>query len=142
VTGLATLRRDGFASLDAGGDRGEITTRPVRFGGKRLFVNADVREGSLRAEVLDVGGSPIEPFSLASCEPVRGKDGTAIAIGWRGAADLSPVAGRAVRLRFEVTGGKLYSFWVSRDESGASLGHVAAGGPGFRGPIDDVGKTP
>jgi hypothetical protein len=25
----------------------------------------------------------------------------------------------------------LYSFWVSPNESGASMGYVAAGGPGF-----------
>ncbi|MCY3023859.1 MAG: glycosyl hydrolase family 32, partial [Planctomycetota bacterium] len=40
-TGLATLRRDGFASLDAGAEGGTLTTRPVRFRGKHLFVNLD-----------------------------------------------------------------------------------------------------
>jgi hypothetical protein len=140
VTGLATLRRDGFASLDAGSDPGQVTTRPVRFRGKHLFVNADVRDGSLRAEVLDEGGSAIEPFTLSNCETIGRMDGTELRIRWRKAADLSAVAGRGVRLRFEVAGGKLYSFWVSPEESGASFGHVAAGGPGFGGPIDDVGN--
>jgi hypothetical protein len=35
--------------------------------------------------------------------------------------------------------GSLYSFWVSPRENGASFGHVAAGGPGLKGAIDDVG---
>ncbi|HSW47189.1 MAG TPA: hypothetical protein VLM89_16620, partial [Phycisphaerae bacterium] len=41
VTGLAVLRRDGFASMDAGETPGTLTTRPLTFNGKYLFVNAD-----------------------------------------------------------------------------------------------------
>ena len=52
-TGLATLRRDGFASLDAGDEEGTITTRPVMFTGKHLFVNVDAPRGELRVEILD-----------------------------------------------------------------------------------------
>src|SRR5439155_3149654 len=36
-TGLALLRRDGFASLDAADQPGQITTRPLRFSGRFLF---------------------------------------------------------------------------------------------------------
>jgi hypothetical protein len=60
-------------------------------------------------------------------------------VGWRGAKDLAAIAGKPVRFRFHLTSGALYSFWVSRDESGASSGYVAAGGPGFTGPMDTVG---
>jgi hypothetical protein len=47
-----------------------------------------------------------------------------------------------VALDTHVTGpnGRLYSFWVSPDASGASYGYVAAGGPGFTGPTDTVGE--
>jgi hypothetical protein len=41
-----------------------------------------------------------------------------------------------VRFRFYVQNGRLFSFWVADDERGASRGYVAAGGPGFGGPID------
>ena len=44
-TGLATLRRDGFASLDAGEIEGSMTMRPLRFSGRQLFVNADTALG-------------------------------------------------------------------------------------------------
>jgi len=37
--------------------------------------------------------------------------------------------------------GDLYSLWMSHDESGASHGYVAGGGPGFTGPTDTVGKA-
>src|SRR5207245_5366819 len=70
-TGLAFLRRDGFASMDAGDDEGTLTTRPVRFQGKHLFVNADVAKGELRVELLDGKGAVIEPFSRDRCVPIR-----------------------------------------------------------------------
>ena len=52
-TGLATLRRDGFVSMDAGDAGGLLTTRPVRFKGRYLFVNIDAADGELRVEALD-----------------------------------------------------------------------------------------
>jgi hypothetical protein len=43
---------------------------------------------------------------------------------------LASLAGKPVRFRFHLTNGRLYAFWVSRDESGRSDGYLAAGGPG------------
>ena len=137
--GLAVLRRDGFASMDAGDKGGTLTTRPVRFSGKRLFVNLDAPKGELRAEILDEAGKPITPFTPANCAPVSG-DRTLAEASWRG-ADLASVAGKPVRFRFHLKRGRLYAFWVSPDASGASHGYVAAGGPGFTGPTDTVGKA-
>jgi hypothetical protein len=139
TTGLAVLRRDGFASMDAGDKEGTLTTRPVRFRGKHLFVNLDAPEGDLRAEILDDRGKLIEAFTREACVPVRG-DRTQLAVKWKERADLSAVAGRPVKVRFHLTRGRLYSFWVSPDGSGASHGYVAAGGPGLMGPTDTVGS--
>ena len=139
-TGLAMLRRDGFVSMDAGADGGELVTRPVTFGGKHLFINADCPAGELRAEVLDEAGQPIAPFTAGACEPVRA-DSTLQMVRWTSGADLSALAGRPVRFRFTMTSGRLYAFWVSPAESGASHGYVAAGGPGFTGPTDTVGAA-
>ena len=72
--------------------------------------------------------------------PVTG-DSTLSRVVWKEAADLSRLAGRPVRFRFHLTNGKLYSFWVSPSETGASHGYVAAGGPGFTGPSDTVGRA-
>ncbi len=41
---------------------------------------------------------------------------------------------------FYLTNGELYAFWVSPEETGASHGYVAAGGPGLTGPTDTVGS--
>ncbi len=139
-TGLAVLRRDGFCSLDAEAEPGELVTRPVVFKGKHLFVNVAAANGELKAELLDTQYEPIEPFTLANCEPVRA-DKTLVEVKFRGASDLSAVAGRRVRLRFQLRNGGLYSFWVSPESSGASYGYVAAGGPGFAGDKDSVGES-
>ncbi len=138
--GVAFLRRDGFASLDAGASGGTLTTRPVRFAGKHLFVNAAAGGGELRAEVLDADGKVIAPFTRDACRPVKG-DKTLAAVSWDGAADLSALAGKPVRFRFHLTSASLYAFWVSPAPNGASHGYVAAGGPGFTGPTDTVGQA-
>ncbi len=143
-TGLGVLRRDGFASMDAGPQEGVLTTRLIQFSGKYLFVNADAVGGQLQAEVLDRNGAVIEPFSRANSVPMS-SDSTTARLSWKGVDDLSRLVGQPVKLRFYLTNGDIYSFWVSPDQSGASYGHVGAGGPGFAGPIDTVGtsgKTP
>ena len=132
TTGLATLRRDGFASMDG---TGTLTTRLVSFRGKHLFVNS---AGELQVEVLQDDGKPIAPFTRDNCEPLAG-DKTLQAVRWKGADDLSALAGKPVRFRFHLAKGSLYAFWVSPDASGASHGYVAAGGPGFTAPADTVG---
>ncbi|MBM4085962.1 MAG: glycosyl hydrolase family 32, partial [Planctomycetes bacterium] len=119
ATGLATLRRDGFASMDAGSAQGTLTTRPVRFSGKHLFVNVAAAAGELRVEALDERGELIGLFSRANCEPVRA-DATRVPVRWKGVSDLSALAGKPVKFRFHLTNGCLYAFWVSPDASGAS----------------------
>ena len=145
-TGLATLRRDGFVSMDWLPDdpsairrrtadaEGHLTTRPIRFSGAHLFVNADLGAGTLRVEVLDAAGRVIEPFSRQQCRAVSG-DGTRLAVEWA-SGSLGQLAGQTVRFRFTMTRGRLYAFWVSPWPTGESRGYPAAGGPGFRGPID------
>ena len=139
TTGLAFLRRDGFASMDAEAAGGTLTTRPVTFKGKYLFVNVDSSEGELRAEVLGRDGKGVAPFSRANCQAIN-EDGTRVRVDWRGAPDLSSLSGQPVVLRFHLKNGRLYAFWVSPDESGASDGYVAAGGPGFTSNRDSVGS--
>ena len=138
-TGLATMRRDGFASMEANEEFGVLTTRPVRFRGKTLFVNVDAPKGALQVEVLDLDGKVLEPFNIDNCNPVTA-DTTLQQVTWKDRGDLSILAGQPVRFRFRLKDGRLYSFWVSPDKSGASYGYVAGGGPGFTGLKDTVGR--
>ena len=144
-TGLATLRRDGFASLTDGRRPGratrvypsrasEVITRPLRFSGEHLFVNAAV-DGSLRAEVQDREGRVISPFALDQALPVRG-DSTKTHVSWKGRETLKELAGQTVRFRFVLDRARLYAFWISRSPSGRSEGYLAAGGPGFSSVVD------
>jgi hypothetical protein len=145
-TGVAMLRRDGFASMEwgtaspgpvkqlPGWQDGMLTTRPLRFSGGHLFVNADVNGGELRVEVLDRSGGVLAPFTRDTCEPLRA-DGTRQPIAWR-SGKLADLAGQVVRFRFTMTKGSLYAFWVSDGSRGHSNGYPAAGGPEFSGPVD------
>lgn len=137
-TGLATLRRDGFASMDAADKEGTLTTRPVRFKGKCLFVNVGADRGELQVEVLDQNDKPIEPFTRDNCVPLSG-DKTLLPVRWNSFDELSSLRGKPVKFRFHLRNGSLYSFWVSADSSGASYGYVAAGGPGLTGATDTKG---
>ena len=123
---------------DTAQDAGTLTTRPVRFSGKYLFVNLRTDQGALMVEVLDESGQVIEPFTKSNCVPLS-TDKTLAAVKWKDAEDLSALAGKPVRFRFHLRLGALYSFWVSPDASGASHGYVAAGGPGFSGSADTAG---
>lgn len=125
-TGIAKLRRDGFASLE--GD-GSLLTRKLTAENKRhLFVNVRAPEDELRAEILDDHGMVIEPFSMERCIPVSG-DHTCAMVSWEGGADLSALSSGVFRIRFRLSGGALYSFWLSGDQSGGSAGYDAAGAP-------------
>lgn len=137
-TGVAFLRRDGFASMEANEKEGALTTRLVKFSGKHLFVNLAAPQGELRAEVLDQNGKVIAPFTKENCIAASA-DKTLQQMSWKDGADLSKLAGQPVRFRFHLKNGALYAFWVSPDSNGASHGYVAGGGPGFTGATDTVG---
>jgi hypothetical protein len=138
-TGLAMLRRDGFASVSdewpsgiarrIGPPPGTLTTRPLRFSGQHLFVNATIA-GELRVEVLDETGRVIEPFTSGQCVPLTG-DSTRHRVEWKSRSSLDGLAGQSLRFRFRLSRARLYAFWVAGSPRGASNGFVAAGGPGY-----------
>jgi predicted neuraminidase len=122
--GLARLRRDGFASMDG---PGELTTRPVRFQGRHLFVNLD---GEMQVELLDEDEQVVLRSSVVS------GDKTKLRVEWLEGSDLEKWRGKNLRFRFHLAKGSLYAFWVTPDAGGASNGYLGAGGPGFDGVRD------
>lgn len=118
-TGLAMLRRDGFVSKHAGSEGAELTTEPVTFDGAYLFVNADIR-GTMQIDVISTSGKTLCTYSLGT------SDSTKIYVG-----EVKKYSGKNVQLRFKLTDGDIYSFWVSPWESGESRGYMAGGGPGL-----------
>jgi len=123
ATGLATLRRDGFASMEG---TGTLQTRLISAKDRnRLFVNANTG-GALLAELQTADGKAVPGFTMADCVPFTG-DRTLHRIRWR-ENELLPVAdGRPFRLRFQLQTGALYAFWLSDTPAGDSHGMTAAG---------------
>jgi hypothetical protein len=130
--GLAFLRPDGFASLepvepadanawkvDVGQKpntdhqyRGTATTTRLLLDGLRLHVNATARPGTVKVAVLDAAGNEIPGFTAADCQPMRMIDSLDYTVVWRENPSLSRLAGQPVRLRFDLQGAKLHSFWT------------------------------
>ncbi|MBM3932825.1 MAG: hypothetical protein FJ319_00720 [SAR202 cluster bacterium] len=112
--GIGILRRDGFASLNAGPDGGLVITRPFVFEVEgRLHVNVDAgKDGSLRASVVDEDtAEPLPGFTEADSSVVVG-DSPRARVGWRGHETLSPHKKRYARLAFHLKNARLYSFWI------------------------------
>ncbi|MGD9496318.1 MAG: hypothetical protein AB7Y46_08405 [Armatimonadota bacterium] len=113
-----TIRTDGFVSVHAGGEAGEMLTRPLVFSGERLVVNyATSAVGWLRFELCDEAGEPIEGFSLVDSEVLFGNE-LAHEVTWRGSTDVSALAGRPVRLRVQLQDADLYSIRFAAAEQG------------------------
>lgn len=107
--GLATLRLDGFVSVNAELEPGTLTTKPIAFFGDTLVVNANAAKGSISVEALDVDDKPIAGFSAAECIPLTTDDVRHV-VTWKGEADCQLLQGRAIKLRFHLNKAKLYSF--------------------------------
>lgn len=105
-----TIRLDGFVSLSAPLSGGTLTTKLLKFTGKRLSLNyATSAAGSLRVELRNASGQPIPGFSLADADELFGDtvDQTA---SWNNSTDVSRVAGEAVQVHFAIGDGDLFSF--------------------------------
>ena len=103
-----TQRLDGFVSLDAGAKSGWATTRPLIFKGRRLLLNVAAQR-SVRVAVLDRKGNELKGFGLADCDPVIG-DATSYLVSWQKNTDVSGLAGKVIRLKFQMQDAKLYAF--------------------------------
>lgn len=112
-----SLRLDGFVSVHAGvrGPRpgnfagGQMATRPLAFRGRQLEINfATGVSGGVRVEIQDAAGKPLPGYRLEDCPRFVG-DRIEHVVAWRSGGDVSALAGRPVRLRFELIDADLYS---------------------------------
>ena len=104
-----TLRMDGFVSAQAPLSGGEVVTKPLTFDGSQLEINFSTSAaGTLRVEIQDASGQPMDGFSLADCAELFG-DSIARRVIWKNDADLSLLAGKPVRLRFVLKDADLFS---------------------------------
>ncbi len=106
--GLATLRKDGFASIDAGDGPGEVVTRRIRNGRDPLHLNYRAGGGDLRVEILDGGGRVLPGFSRDDCDPLEGDHVDRVVTF--GGKPAWPDNVDTVRLRFVMRNASLFSF--------------------------------
>jgi hypothetical protein len=112
---LATLRLDGFVSLTAGRNPGQVITKPFVATDDQLLLNVDVHDGGqVRIEVLGKDGKPIPGFALSDSVPLRGK-GVDQVVRWRD-AKWPQLAGTTVSLHIQLRNADLYSFHVRKDQ--------------------------
>jgi len=112
----ATLRHDGFVSVDAGYRGGEFTTPVMTFAGDHLELNLDGSAGGwLQVEIQSPDGTPIPGYRLDRCDTIRGNS-LAKQITWRGEEDVAKISGKPIRLRFVMRSMKLFAFQFTRME--------------------------
>lgn len=107
----AVLRLDGFVSVDAPySGKGEIVTKPIKFTGEILEINANTGAGgAIRVEIIDRDGNPIPGFTKEECEWIVGNS-VRHHVKWQGKKELKSLNGEVVRLRFLMRDCELYAF--------------------------------
>jgi hypothetical protein len=109
--GLATLRIDGFVSLQDHFGGGTVLTKPLIFQGNKLHLNVNCRHGAIRVELLDGDGTTIPGYSFDDCLPIQA-DRIDLPVRWSNGSMLPDLAGKSVRLKFHLQNAKLFSFWI------------------------------
>ena len=122
--GIATLRLDGYASLDSTSVRtGIVITRPFISKGTKLEVNAKCLPGGyLTAEIVDINDRPLSNHDKSSCDVFTG-DSIGHVFTWNGKADFpraevtravypAPEENRFRKIRFYMKNAELYSFTI------------------------------
>jgi hypothetical protein len=104
------FRLDGLASAQADANGGQLLTRPLTFSGTELRLNYSTSAaGSIRVEICDPWGNPIQGFSAADSAEIIGNEIERV-VFWRSQKPLSDLAGKPVRLRFILKDADLFSF--------------------------------
>ena len=107
MLGLATLRRDGFVSLDAGETEGRMLTKPLTIKGGELHLNVDASQGYVTVAITDDIGTPLEGYT--SQQIVGDQLETSVEFNQL----LAALSGKAIRLRFQLRNASLYSYWFT-----------------------------
>jgi len=103
------IRTDGFVSVHASYQGGELLTKPLHFSGNHLVINhATSAAGSIRVEITDSSGTPLPGHSAKDCRDIYGDDINHV-VTWKSGPDISDLAGKPIRLRFVMRDADLYS---------------------------------
>ena len=114
--GVATLRPEGFVSIDSTVREGMLITRPFVSDGARLVVNAVCEpKGYLDVELSDANDDVVPGYERSACETFRG-DSNRHMISWGGSVRLpAEVLTKGAKLRFFIRHCSLYSFRIAAE---------------------------
>ena len=111
--GLATIRAEGFVSLDAGLREGAVCTKLFFSTGARLIVNGRCGPGGyIAAAVMDIFEEPWEGFGREQCIPFVG-DSVNHAFAWRGKGEEINAIPGYIRICFCLKNAQLFSFRIA-----------------------------
>lgn len=104
-----SMRTDGFASLHAGYDNGEMITKALMFSGTTLILNYETSAaGSIAVELLDQNKKPIPGYTIEDCDLIAGNKINRT-ITWDNKFDLSSITNKPIHLRVVLQDADLYS---------------------------------
>ena len=107
---MTEFRLDGFSSLTAGYDGGEMMTKPFVFDGEALELNFSTSAaGEVFVDLLEEEGNKIPGFSKEECQAIIGNE-LARPIYWNKNTDVSKLSGKAVRMKIYLKDANIYSF--------------------------------
>lgn len=106
--GLATLRRDGFVSLDAGDEAGHFLSKPLGKVNDTLHLNARAAaNGWIKASLTDDTGRPLEGFAPQAFSG----DSTDAELSFP--QSTAALKEKEVRLRIDMQQASLFSYWFA-----------------------------
>ena len=123
--GLATLRIDGFCSLQAAETPAAVLTKPLIWVDGEILVNVDPRRdisghptnvacGTLRVEIRDAENHPLPGFTLEDSVPIEENTASlhraSAVVRWKNGKSARELRGRKIRLFFLMRDAHLYSF--------------------------------
>ena len=75
----------------------------------QFFINFKSPNGFVKVGILDENGRPLSGFSPAECDEING-DSVSQKVSWKGNSDVSSLAGKPVKLRFDMMHAAVYNF--------------------------------
>ena len=124
AVGLATIRRDGWVSLEAGSQEGMVVTRELPLvEPMQLQGNVNCYSGYFAAEVISASKNLFDPVPGYEAEATRVEqiDLLCHQVAWRGREVVEPIEGGRCFLRMRLQQGSLFSFrWTTLNKSGSS----------------------
>jgi len=107
---LATMRRDGYCSLDATIREGFVETKPIWSNHPVLLINGECKDdGYILVEVINNWGQVYKGFDRESCIPFTG-DEVSHCVAWEEHRDGMQDIGGFFKLRFHLKNASLFGF--------------------------------